>query len=218
MSMDLALFVLRLVVGCYFAGHGAQKLWGTFGGHGPAGTGQFFESLGIKPGLLHARVAGSSEFLGGVLLVLGFLTPVAAVLIISVMTVAVLTIHGKNGPWVTDQGYEYNAVLVAVAFALAASPGSWSLDSAFGLGAIHGTGAAIIALALGLWGGYLALVVGRSGRLAGAPPTPTPAERAAARTQALPPQDRGGRIARAPQPTAPTPPVEPPSGVPADPR
>jgi len=203
--MDLALFVLRLVVGCYFAGHGAQKLWGAFGGHGPAGTGQFFESLGLKPGRLHAQAAGWSEFLGGVLLAFGFLTPVAAVLIISVMTVAVLTIHGKNGPWVTDQGYEYNAVLVAVAFTLAASPGSWSLDGAFGFGSIHGTGAAIIALALGLFGGYLALTIGRSGRLAGAPPTP--AQRAAEPTQAIPPQEREGRIVRDPQPTEPTTPV-----------
>jgi len=161
-------------------------------------------------------VAGWSEFLGGVLLVFGFLTPLAAILIISVMTVAVLTVHAKNGPWITDQGYEYNAVLVAVAFVLAASPGSWALDNAFGLNGIHGTGAAIIALALGLWGGYLALVVGRSGRLAGAPPTP--AQRASEPTQALPPREREGRIIRDPQPTEPTTPVQTPSGAPADPR
>lgn len=203
--MDLALLVLRLVVGLYFAGHGAQKLWGAFGGHGPNGTGMFFESLGIRPGRLHAMAAGWSEFLGGALLVLGFVTPVAAVLIISVMTVAVLTVHLKNGPWVTEQGYEYNLVLVAVAFALAASPGKWSLDNALGLGGIHGTGAAIIALALGLWGGYLALVVGRTGRLAGSPPSP-----ASDATQPLPPQEREGRIVRPDQPGTPAPvPSEP---------
>ena len=216
--MDLALLVLRLVIGAYFAGHGAQKLWGAFGGHGPEGTGQFFESLGLKPGRLHARAAGWSEFLGGTLLVFGFLSPVAAVLIIAVMTVAILTVHGKNGPWVTDQGYEYNVVLIASAFVLAASPGSFSLDSAFGLDGIHGTGAAIIALALGVWGGYLAFAVGRSGRLAAGPPTP--AQRAAEPTQPLAPQEREGRIVR-PEPTAPTAPASPATretGIPADPR
>src|SRR5207248_576195 len=136
----------------------------------------------------------------------GFLTPVAAVLIISVMTVAIITIHAKNGPWATDQGYEYNLVLIASAFVLAASPGSVSLDSAFGLGGIHGTGAALIALALGLWGGYLAVVVGRSGRLVAAPPTPT--GRATEPTQPLPPQERAGRIVR-PEPTEPTAPTAP---------
>src|SRR4051794_36056064 len=167
--MDLALLVLRLVIGLFFAGHGAQKLWGAFGGHGLEGTGQFFESLGLKPGRHNAVAAGWSEFLAGVLLVFGFLTPVAAVLIISVMTVAILTVHYKNGPWVTEQGYEYNLVLIASAFVLAASPGTVSLDSLFGLDGIHGTGAALITLALGIWGGYLAVVVGRSGRFAAAP-------------------------------------------------
>src|SRR5690242_8578993 len=98
--MDLALFVLRVVVGLLLAGHGAQKLWGAFGGHGLAGTGAFFESIGMRPGRFNAQVAGTSEFLGGLLLALGLLTPLGATLIISVMTVAIITVHGKNGPWV----------------------------------------------------------------------------------------------------------------------
>jgi putative oxidoreductase len=161
--MDLALLVLRLVVGLFFAGHGAQKLWGSFGGHGLEGTGQFFESLGIRPGRKNAQIAGTAEFLGGVLLVLGLLSPLGGVLIISVMTVAILTVHGKNGPWVTESGYEYNAVLIASAFLIAANPGDWSLDAALGLGAIHGTAFAILALVAGVAGGFGAVYRGRQG-------------------------------------------------------
>ena len=107
--MDLALFVLRIVVGGLFAAHGAQKLFGSFGGHGIAGTGQFFESLGLRPGERHARLAGLGEFGGGLLLVLGLLTPLGAAAIIGVMVVAVLTVHGPKGWQITEGGYEYNA-------------------------------------------------------------------------------------------------------------
>src|SRR6476619_5908978 len=106
--MDLALFVLRLVVGGFFAAHGAQKLFGSFGGHGPDGTGQFFESLGMKPGRQNAMAAGVAEFGGGILLVFGLFTPIAAAAITAVMIVAILTVHGKKGPWVTEGGFEYN--------------------------------------------------------------------------------------------------------------
>jgi putative oxidoreductase len=204
--MDLALLVLRLVVGLFFAGHGAQKLWGAFGGHGIEGTGQFFDSLGMRPGRRNAYAAGWSEFLGGVLLAFGLFTPLAAVLIISVMTTAILTIHAKNGPWASDSGYEYNAVLIASAFVLAANPGDWSLDAAFGLGAIHGTAFAIAALVIGVLGGFLAVAAGRSGRLAGAPPTPT-AEPQDARFDRTPSEERAATIAAEDRP-----------GIPPDPR
>src|SRR3954454_24820014 len=129
--MDLALFALRAVVGLLFAAHGAQKLFGSFGGHGIAGTGQFFEALGLRPGHRHAKIAGVSEFGGGLLLAFGLLTPLAAAAIIGVMVVAVLTVHAPKGPWNTDGGYEYNLVLAPVAFAVAAAgPGAWSLDNA----------------------------------------------------------------------------------------
>jgi len=169
--MDLALLVLRLVVGLFFVGHGAQKLWGSFGGHGPQGTGQFFESLGIRPGLRNALAAGWSEVTGGALLALGLFSPLGALLIISVMTVAIITVHGKNGPWATASGYEYNAVLIASSFLLAANPGDWSLDAALGLGAIHGTAFALAALVLGVAGGFMAVAAGRS-----QPATETPAQ------------------------------------------
>jgi putative oxidoreductase len=158
--MDLALFVLRIVVGGLFAAHGAQKLFGSFGGHGIAGTGQFFEQLGLKPGERYARLAGLAEFGGGLLLVLGFLTPLGAAAIIGTMTVAILTVHGPKGWQNTEGGYEYNVVLATAAFALAAAgPGAWSIDRALGLG--WGAGWGFVALAAGILGGMGALISAR---------------------------------------------------------
>src|SRR3954470_20084532 len=117
--MDIALLVLRVVVGLLFAAHGAQKLFGSFGGHGLAGTAGFFDSIGMKPGRRNATAAGAAELSAGVLLVLGLLTPLAAALIIAVMTVAIVAVHAQKGPWATEGGYEYNLVLGTVAFALA---------------------------------------------------------------------------------------------------
>src|SRR5437764_10754360 len=88
-SYELGLFVLRLVIGLLLAGHGAQKLFGWFGGHGLRGTAGFFDQLGLRPGMLHARAAGLMEFCGGTLLVLGLLTPFASMALIAVMTAAV---------------------------------------------------------------------------------------------------------------------------------
>jgi putative oxidoreductase len=160
--MDLALLVLRLVVGAFFVGHGAQKLFGAFGGHGPGGTAQFMQSLGLHPARLQAYAAGTAEFVGGLLLLLGLLTPVGAAAIIGTMTVAIVAVHAKNGPWVTNSGWEYNAVLIAVAVALAgAGPGDWSVDAAAGLD-LAGTEWALAALGAGLLGGIAAIVIGRS--------------------------------------------------------
>jgi putative oxidoreductase len=170
--MDLALFALRIVAGLLMAGHGAQKLFGSFGGHGIAGTGTFFESLGLRPGERNARLAGLSEFGGGLLLVLGLFTPLGAAAIIGVMTVAILAVHLPKGPWVTEGGYEYNLVLVAIAFALGcAGPGAWSVDHAFGLDS-GGVGWGFAALAAGVLGGIGALISARGGA-----PEPAPATR-----------------------------------------
>jgi len=159
--MDLALFVLRIVVGLLFVGHGAQKLFGIWGGGGLEGTADMFDSIGLQPASLHARVAAVSEFGGGALLVLGLLTPVAAAALIAVMTAAVLSVHGPNGIWNTNKGYEYNLVLAAAVFALAgAGAGSWSLDSAFNL-ELSGAGWALAALVVGLLGGIGAVHGGR---------------------------------------------------------
>lgn len=171
--MDISLLALHLVVGLLFAGHGAQKLFGAFGGHGIEGTAGFFESIGLRPGRLHATAAGAAELIGGLLLALGLLVPVAATLLIATMVAAIVTVHGSKGPWVTDGGWEYNAVLIAVAFALTGvGAGAYGLDAALGLDAIlgldlAGTVPALIALALGVAGGLGAVL---SGRLA---PQPT---------------------------------------------
>jgi putative oxidoreductase len=171
--MDIALLVLRVVVGLFFAGHGAQKLFGSFGGHGLAGTAGFMESLGMTPGRRHATAAGAAEFVGGILLVLGLITPLGSALVIAVMVVAIATVHVKNGPWVTDGGFEYNAVLIAAAFALAgAGPGEISLDDLIGwMPDITGTGWAFLALAAGVLGGLGAIISGRAGTRRAAPAT-----------------------------------------------
>jgi putative oxidoreductase len=171
--MDLVLLVLRVVVGLLFVGHGAQKLFGWFGGHGLQGTAGFFEALGLRPGRLHAAAGGLGELGGGLLLALGLVTPIAAAVLIAVMTVAVAKVHISKGPWVSNGGYEYNLVLGSVAFALAGvGPGAWSLDHALGLDWAS-TGWAVVALGAGLVGGLGAVLQGRMA--AGGAPGETPA-------------------------------------------
>lgn len=160
--MDLALLALRAVVGLLFAGHGAQKLFGAFGGGGLDGTADMFDNIGLRPGWLHARTAGAMEFVGGALLALGLFTPFAAAAIIAVMTAAVITVHARNGIWNTNRGYEFNLVMSAAAFALAgAGAGAWSLDDAFGFD-LHGAAWAIGALVVGVIGGIGAVLSGRT--------------------------------------------------------
>lgn len=159
--MDLALLILRLVVGLLFVGHGAQKLFGVWGGHGLAGTAGFFESIGLRPGRIHAPAAGVAEFTGGALIALGLLTPIGSALIISVMVAAALTVHITNGLWATENGIELTLVYAATAVALAGvGAGAWSLDNAFNLD-LNGTGWALGALGLGIVGGVGAVLAGR---------------------------------------------------------
>jgi putative oxidoreductase len=160
--MDLGLFLLHLTVGLLFVGHGTQKLFGWWGGGGIRGTTGMMQSLDLHPARYHALAAGLGETVGGALLALGLLTPVGAALVISVMTVATITVHLDKGLWNHDGGFELPLVMVAAAFALAAaSPGAWSLDAALDLN-IAGAGAALIALAAGVLGGVSAVIGGRS--------------------------------------------------------
>jgi putative oxidoreductase len=159
--MDLALLVLRLVVGLTFAAHGAQKLFGVFGGHGLEGTAGFFEQIGLRPGKLHASAAAIAEFVGGLAIALGIVTPVPAAALIAVMTAAVITVHLKNGFFVTNQGYEFNLALAAALFALAGvGAGGWSLDNVLNLN-MTGTDWALGALGAGVLGGIGAVLSGR---------------------------------------------------------
>src|SRR4051812_36417945 len=155
--MNFGRFLLRALVGGFFVGHGTQKLFGWFGGHGPAGTGQFFESIGLRPGRRNALAAGAAEAGGGALLAAGLATPLAAASLSAVMLTAMRKVHLKNGPWVTSGGYEYTAVLLAALLTLAElGPGSWSLDAALGTEK-KGTRWALAALALGAAGSALAM-------------------------------------------------------------
>jgi putative oxidoreductase len=151
-GMAIGLLLLRVTVGLTLAAHGVQKLFGWFGGYGPDGTGRFLESLGFFPGKRHAVMAGAAETLGGLLLAVGLLTPLAAVFVISVMFVAVAAVHISKGFFVFNNGYEYNLVLSVAALAVAfTGPGALSLDALFGL-----------PLSGGLWGAA-ALIGGVAG-------------------------------------------------------
>src|SRR5947207_15586630 len=111
--MKLGLAAVRVVVGLLFFGHGAQKLFGWFGGHGLRATAGFFDQIGLKPGRRTALAAGAGEAGGGALLALGFLTPVASASLIGVMTQANRTVHGSKGPWNQGGGWESNPVAIA---------------------------------------------------------------------------------------------------------
>ena len=113
--------MLRATVGTYFVGHGLQKLSGWFGGDGPDGTGEFFESIGLRPGRQNALLAGAAELGGGTMLALGFLTPLGAAAITGVMTNAIRHVHAKNGVWNSNGGVELPG---AVATALALGGGA----------------------------------------------------------------------------------------------
>jgi putative oxidoreductase len=132
--MGLGKLMLRATLGGYFFGHGMQKLTGWFGGHGPEGTGEFFEQVGLRPGRQSALIAGAAEAGGGSLLALGFLTPAAVGMLTGVMTNAIRHVHWKNGLWNSDGGIELPALVLAALAALADSgPGRFSLDEALGI-------------------------------------------------------------------------------------
>jgi putative oxidoreductase len=122
---------LRIPVGLVFAAHGAQKLFGWFGGYGLEGTGQWMGSIGLAPGYLMALLAGSAEFFGGLALVLGLLVRPAAAALAFAMLVAIFTVHIDKGLFVANNGYEYGLALLAVAVSLVVTgAGRASLDAA----------------------------------------------------------------------------------------
>src|SRR3954451_7580614 len=159
--MDVGLLVLRVVVGALMAGHGAQKLFGWFGGPGIAGAAGMMEQLRFRPVRGMALMAGFGEFAGGILFAAGLLTPLAAALIIAVMGTAIASVHWRAGIWSTKGGYEYNLVLIATAFAVTAiGPGRWSLDHALDLD-LDGVGWALAALGAGAAGTLMAVASAR---------------------------------------------------------
>jgi len=156
--MYFGLMLLRVTVGLTMSAHGAQKLFGWFNGPGIEGTARGMEALGFYPGKRHAMMAGLAEFGGGLILVLGLVTPLGAALVASVMLVAALTAHVKQGFFIASGGYEYNLVLGVAALTLAfAGPGAFSVDALIGLplsGLMWGT----LALLVAVLGGAFQLV------------------------------------------------------------
>jgi putative oxidoreductase len=150
--MKLGRLLLRLSVGGFFIGHGTQKLFGWFGGHGLDATAAGFEQLGLRPGRRHAVAAGAAEAGGGALLAVGLQTPLAASVLTATMLTAIQRVHAKNGPWLSNGGYEYNVVLIAAALTLVeVGPGPLSLDAVRGRERL-GTGWTLAALATGVLG------------------------------------------------------------------
>jgi putative oxidoreductase len=163
--MDIGLLLLRLTVGLTLAAHGTQKLFGWFGGPGLSTTGKFFTVLGFPPGRRHALMAALGETLSGLLLTVGFATPAAVALVVSVMLVAAVTVHLGKGFFTQNGGYEYAFVLAAAALTVAfTGPGSLSIDAVVGL-ARSGAFWGIAALLAGLLGGGTALLEWRKAPL-----------------------------------------------------
>ena len=164
--MDSGLLLARVVFGLLMAAHGSQKLFGWFGGYGLAGTGGFFESLGFRPGKLFAAAAGGTEFVAGLLVAFGLLGPLGPALIVSVMIVAIATVHWANGLFAQNNGIEVPLLysVAAVAIGLIGN-GAYSLDAVFGL--TWPAQVVWVALGLGVIGGFANLAIRKT--------TPAPA-------------------------------------------
>jgi putative oxidoreductase len=155
--MDIGLLLLRMTVGLTLAAHGGQKLFGWFGGPGLDAIGEILSMLGFQPGRRHAVLAGLVETGAGLSLAFGFLTPLAAALVFSVMLVAAVSAHIKQGFFMTSGGYEYTLVLgVAGLTAAFTGPGALSLDALLGY-SVGGTFWGVGALFVGLIGGAIQL-------------------------------------------------------------
>ena len=166
-TLYLGLLLARMTFGLLMAAHGAQKLFGWFGGYGLAGTGGFMESLGFRPGKRFAALAGGAEFSGGVLTALGLLGPVGPALMIAVMVVAMGSVHWPNGLFAAKNGVELPLLFTAAAVAFAVvGPGLYSLDAAFGLEGIWTPALRVAVPSLGLVGGLANLALRRPAQAA----------------------------------------------------
>jgi len=172
-AVSAGLLAFRLVVGLAMAAHATQKLFGWFGGHGLAGTGGFFEMLGFRPGRTFALAAGVTELVSGLLVAAGFLGPIGPALMVSVMVVAMLTVHWSKGFFAQEGGIELNLLYIVSAVALAFTGfGAYSLDAALGADTLWTPTAAVIALVVGVVAGLGNLTLRRQ-----APSTPSTASR-----------------------------------------
>jgi putative oxidoreductase len=159
--MTLGRLIARVAIGGLFAGHGTQKLFGWFGGSGVGGTAETMHNLELRPAKHHALAAGAAETLGGTLLALGALTPLAGSMITATMLTAIRKVHFSNGPWNTQGGYEYNVALIAAALTIVdCGPGAPSVDRSLGIEK-RGNLWTLATLAAGAAGSTLAIEAGR---------------------------------------------------------
>src|SRR5947207_13837237 len=151
MAMDEGLVIARLVFGLLMAAHGAQKLFGWFGGHGLAGTAGFLEMLGFRPGRIFATTAALTEFASGLLVAFGLLGPIGPALMLSVMIVAAVSVHAKNGLFAMSNGIELPLLYGAAAAALTLTgPGRYSVDALAGRTSVWTPAIAWIAVTIGI--------------------------------------------------------------------
>ena len=158
--LSIGLLLARLFLGLGLAAHGAQKLFGWFGGYGLKGTGGFFEgTLGLKPGVLFAFMSGMGEFGGGLLVAIGWLGPIGPALIIAVMVVAIVTVHWEHGFFVSSNGVELPLMNIACALALTfAGFGAYSVDALLPIYALGTPQVAWIAILIAVAGALLSLI------------------------------------------------------------
>jgi putative oxidoreductase len=160
--MDLGLLIARVVLGLLMAAHGAQKLFGWFGGYGLAGTSGFFETLGFKPGRLFATAASVGEVVSGLLIAFGLFGPVGPAILLSIMIVAAVSVHWQHGVFATSNGIEVPLLYATGAIVLALTgPGRFSLDALLGLGSLWTPAVVAGALAAGVAGGIINLSLRR---------------------------------------------------------
>jgi putative oxidoreductase len=160
--MDIGLLVARIVFGLLMAAHGSQKLFGWFGGYGLTAVGGFFESLGFRPGRFYAATASIAELVSGLLVALGLLGPIGPALMVSVMIVALATVHWGKGLFAATNGIEVPLLYGTAAVALALTgPGLYSLDALAGFTAAWTPGVEWLALAIGVAGAVANLAMRR---------------------------------------------------------
>jgi len=196
-TVAAGLLVVRLAVGLTMAAHGYAKV---FRGGRLAGTARWFESIGMRPGRLHAPLAALTEIGGGVLFACGLLTPLAAAAIVALMLVAAWTVHRKNGFFIVGNGWEYNFILAVVAVGVAVTgAGTLSLDDATGLRTLDGGWPGLlIAVGAGLGGGIGQLAMFFRPPAPAPVPAPAPAATSAER-RASRGQNQGAASRRSPR-------------------